>query len=140
MERRSRHIVRAGELIGEAGIARALASEATLNARVGRVLSDCDALLLPCTARPALRIGEYEGRGMLWTMNGGTRLIPFLGTWNATGQPAVSIPAGFTDDADHLPLAVQLVGRPEDEATLLSLAGQVEAERPWAQHRPPGFA
>src|SRR6202020_1040016 len=43
MERRSRHIVRAGELVGEAGIARALASEATLNARVGRVLGDCDA-------------------------------------------------------------------------------------------------
>ncbi len=140
MERRSRHIVRAGELVGEKGIARALASEATLNARVGQVLADCDALLLPCTARPALRIGEYEGRGMVWTMNGGTRLIPFLGTWNATGQPAVSIPTGFTDDADHLPLAVQLVGRPDDEATLLSLAGQVEAERPWEQHRPPGFS
>ncbi|MGA2164703.1 MAG: amidase family protein, partial [Solirubrobacteraceae bacterium] len=140
MERRSRHIVRAGELVGEAGIARALASEATLNARVGRVLSDCDALLLPCTARPALQIGEYEGRGMVATMFGGTRLIPFLGIWNATGQPAVSIPTGFTDDADHLPLAVQLVGRPDDEATLLSIAGQVEAERPWEQHRPPGFS
>jgi amidase len=140
MERRSRHIVRGGELVGEWGIARALASEASLNARVGRVFADCDALLLPCTARPALRIGEYEGRGMLLTMNGGTRLIPFLGIWNATGQPAVSIPAGFTDDADRLPLAVQVVGRPEDEATLLSLAAQVEAERPWAQHRPPGFS
>jgi amidase len=140
MERRSRHIVRGGELVGEWGIARALASEAALNARVGRVFADCDALLLPCTARPALRVGEYEGCGMLRTMNGGTRLIPFLGTWNATGQPAVSIPAGFTDDADHLPLAVQLVGRPDDEATLLALAGQVEAERPWEQHRPPGFS
>jgi amidase len=140
MERRSRHIVRAGELVGEWGIARALASEAALNARMGRVFADCDALLLPCTARPALRIGEYEGRGMLWTMNGGTRLIPFLGIWNATGQPAVSIPVGFTEDGDRLPLAVQLVGRPEDEATLLSLAGQFEAERPWAQQRPPGFS
>ncbi len=69
---------------------------------------------------------------MVATMFGGTRLIPFLGTWNATGQPAVSIPAGFTDDADHLPLAVQLVGRPDDEATLLSLAGQ---SRPSARGR-----
>ncbi len=140
MELRSRHIVRAGELVGEAGIARALASEAALNARLGRVFADHDALLLPCTARPALRVGEYEGRGMLQTMFGGTRLIPFLGTWNATGQPAVSIPAGFTDDADRLPLAVQLVGRPDNEATLLSLAGQLETERPWAQHRPPEFS
>jgi amidase len=140
MERRTRHIVRAGELVGEWGIARALASEAALNARMGRVFADHDALLLPATARPALRLGEYEGRGMLWTMNGGTRVVSFLGTWNATGQPAVSIPVGFTDDAEKLPLAVQLVGRSDDEATLLSLAGQVEAERPWALHRPPDFS
>ena len=106
----------------------------------GQVFADHDALLLPCTARPALRVGEYEGRGMLRTMFGGTRLIPFLGIWNATGQPAVSIPAGLTEDSDRLPLAVQIVGRPDDEATLLSLAGQIEAERPWAQHRPPGFS
>ena len=45
------------------------------------------------------------------------------------------MPAGFT--ADGLPLAVQLVGRPGDEATLLSLAAQIEAERPWADARPP---
>jgi amidase len=32
---------------------------------------------------------------------------------------------------------VQLVGRPDDEATLLSLAAQIEAERPWADRRPP---
>jgi amidase len=35
---------------------------------------------------------------------------------------------------------VQLVGRANDEATLLSLAGQLEAERPWAQLRPPDFS
>jgi amidase len=138
MERRTRQIVRLGRLVGEAGLARALTSEAALVARVGRVFADHDVLLTPATARPALRIGEYEGRGALWTINGGTRLIPFLGTWNATGQPAASVPSGFTDDG--LPLAVQLVGRPHDEVTLLSLAAQLEAERPWAQQRPPLFS
>jgi amidase len=138
MERRTRQIVRMGRLVGEAGIARALGAEASLVARVGRVWEDHDVLLCPATARPALRIGEYEGRGALWTMNGGTRLIPFLGTWNATGQPAASVPAGFTEDG--LPLAVQLVGRPHDEATLLSLGAQIEAERPWTQDRPAAFA
>ena len=44
------------------------------------------------------------------------------------------MPAGFT--ADGFPLAVQLVGRPGDEATLLSLAAQLEAERPWADRVP----
>jgi amidase len=138
MERRTRQVVRMGRMVGEAGLARALASEAALVARVGRVFEDYDVLLTPATARPALRLGEYEGRGALWTMNGGTRLVPFLGTWNATGQPAVSVPTGFTEDG--LPLAVQLVGRPNDEATLLTLAAQLEAERPWAQHRPDAFA
>ena len=41
------------------------------------------------------------------------------------------MPAGFA--ADGLPRAVQFVGKPNDEATLLSLAAQIEAERPWAQ-------
>ena len=63
------------------------------------------------------------------------RVYPFTVPWNATGQPAASVPAGFT--ADGLPLAVQLVGRPDDEGTLLSLAAQLESERPWADRRPP---
>jgi amidase len=60
--------------------------------------------------------------------------VPFNVLWNATGQPAASVPAGFS--AAGLPLAVQIVGRPNDEATLLSLAAQLETARPWADHRP----
>ncbi|MGH3563741.1 MAG: amidase family protein, partial [Mycobacterium sp.] len=55
--------------------------------------------------------------------------------WNLTGQPAAAVPWGF--DRDGLPVAIQLVGRPYDEATLLSLAAQIEQARPWAHHRPP---
>ncbi len=138
MERRTRQIVALGKLVGEAGLAKAMASEAELKARVGKVFADHDVLLTPATARPALKLGEYEGHGALWTIQGCTRVIPFLGTWNATGQPAVSVPAGRTED--DLPLAVQMVGRPGAEATLIAAAAQIEAERPWAQERPPGFS
>jgi amidase len=82
-----------------------------------------------------LPIGRYEGRGALYTFNGVSRFTPFTGLWNVTGQPAASVPAGLS--AAGLPLAVQLVGRPRAEATLLSLAAQLEAERPWADRRPP---
>jgi amidase len=40
-------------------------------------------------------------------------------------------------DAQGVPLSIQLVGRPNDEATLVSLGAQIEAARPWAQRRPP---
>ena len=40
-------------------------------------------------------------------------------------------------DDNNLPLSVQLVGRPSEEATLLSLSAQIEAARPWADRRPP---
>ena len=65
-------------------------------------------------------------------------MVPFTGIWNVTGQPAASVPAGI--GSDGMPSAVQFVGRSSDEATLLSLAAQLESERPWAQERPPEFA
>ena len=60
---------------------------------------------------------------------------PFQAAFNATGQPAAVVPWGF--DRAGLPLSIQLVGRPFDEATLLSLSAQIERVRPWAHRRPP---
>jgi amidase len=61
--------------------------------------------------------------------------VPYYGAFNASGQPACSVPAGI--DRHGLPLAVQLAGRAHDEATLLALAAQIEQARPWAERRPP---
>ena len=55
------------------------------------------------------------------------RYYAYTPAWNHTGQPAVSLPAGFTDT--NLPLAVQLIAAPGDDARLMSLAGQVERSR-----------
>jgi amidase len=105
---------------------------------MNRVLEDHDVLITPATATPPPRVGQFEGRGALWTLNAIAGMVPFNGVWNVTGQPAAAVPAGFWSNG--LPRAVQIVGRPNDESTLLSLAGQIEAERPWAQHRPPEFS
>ena len=139
-ERRTKRVMRLGDLVSDRVLAEARARERTVAAKLGALFADFDVLLTPVLAEPAVQTGRWAGRGALWTLNGVSRftLSPLLSAWNVTGQPAVSVPAGFTEDG--LPLAVQLVGRPNDEATLLSLAAQIEAERPWAQQRPPGFS
>jgi amidase len=138
LERRTRAMARLGGLIPRAQLDRVLAGEAQLTARLGSVFDDHDVLMTPATATPPPRIGQLEGRGALWTLNAIAGMVPYNAVWNATGQPAASVPAGF--GADGLPRAVQLVGRANDEPTLLSLAAQIEAERPWAQQRPPHFS
>jgi amidase len=92
-------------------------------------------LLTPVMAEPAVPAGVMEGRGAAATYLWESSWVPFTVLWNITGQPAASVPAGLSRDG--LPLAVQLVGRANDERTVLSLAGQLEAERPWSDVRPP---
>jgi len=138
LERRTRAMAAIGGLVPPALVERALAGEAAFTQRLNRVLEDHDVLITPATAKPPPRVGQLQGRGALWTLNAIAGMVPYNGVWNVTGQPAASVPAGF--GADGLPLAVQIVGRLNDEATLLSLAGQIEAERPWAQQRPAEFS
>jgi amidase len=138
LERRTRGMARLGGLIPSALLERSLANEAEFTRRMNRVLEDHDVLITPTTATPPPRVGQFESRGAIWTLNAIAGMVPYNGVWNVTGQPAASVPAGF--GSDGLPRAVQIVGRPNDEATLLSLAGQIEAERPWAQQRPADFS
>jgi amidase len=138
LERRMRRIVRLGGLLSPSAVAWARARASAYAARVNAPLADHDVLLTPVTPAPPPRIGDCEGRGWLWTTVVAAATVPYVAGWNLTGQPACSVPAGFA--ADGLPRAVQLVGRPNDEATLLALAALLEAERPWAQSRPLGFS
>ena len=135
LERRSRAMARPGALISDRMLERLRERERRLAARVGQLFDEHDVLLTPVLSRPPVRAGLMEGRGAAVTYLWATGWVPFNVLWNSTGQPAASVPAGFT--ADGLPLAVQLVGRPHDEATLLSLAAELEAARPWADRRPP---
>jgi amidase len=138
LERRTRGMARLGALIPPALLERSLANEAEFTRRMNRVLEDHDVLLTPATATPPPRVGQFEGRGAIWTLNAIAGMVPYNGVWNVTGQPAASVPAGF--GSDGLPRGVQIVGRANDEATLLSLAGQIEAERPWGQQRPADYS
>lgn len=58
-------------------------------------------------------------------------------TWpiNLTGDPAASVPAGFTDDG--LPVGMQLIGRRYEDGTALAASAAFQRVRPWAEARPP---
>ena len=59
---------------------------------------------------------------------------PFTVWFNLTGQPAMMLPIGHA--ASGLPVAVQLVARYGDEATLFRLGAQLETARPWFSRKP----
>ncbi len=94
-----------------------------------------DVLLAPVAAVPPVRAGQWEGLGAERTLLGMVVAYPFALEWNLTGQPSISVPAGMSGDG--LPIGMQLVGRHNEEATLLGLAAQLEAELRWTDRRPP---
>lgn len=135
LERRTRRVSRLGALVPPA-IARAARRAAWRDGeQISAVFQEVDVLLTPVSSSPPFPIGRWDGDGALRLLLGMGRTFCFTPPWNHTGHPAASIPAGFTEHG--LPLAVQIVGRTADEATLLALAAQLEAARPWAHRRPP---
>jgi amidase len=108
--------------------------------RLVSFLEPYDALLTPALAERPLPLGSLDTAAPdpMSTFTRSGLFTPFTPVFNATGQPGISLPLFEGDDG--LPLAVQIVGRPVGEASLLALAAQVEASRPWAQRRAPAEA
>jgi amidase len=134
LQRRTRGFAAMGRLVPQAALDNALRDEERQARRINEIFDDHDVVLSPTTAQPPVTAAEWEGMSAPRTMLGLMRTYPYTSQWNATGQPVLAVPTGFT--AAGLPLGAQLIGRPHDEGTLLSLAAQVEAERPWADRRP----
>lgn len=135
LEPRTRGIAGLGRLVSNRQLARVRAAEATLATRVQSIFDDADVVLTPGTATGPSRIGQYQHRGGISTLAMVASRVPFHAIFNATGQPAAVVPWGL--DANGVPVSVQFVGRPFDEATLLSLSRQIEITRPWHDRRPP---
>ncbi len=135
LELRTRRFGQLGGLIPDGALEKARGEAAERDReRLRPIFEQFDVLMTPVMGGTALPLRHWEGRSGARIMLGQVRFYCFTPAWNHLGYPAASVPAGFA--ADGMPLAVQLIGRPGDEGTLLSLAAQLEAERPWADRRP----
>ncbi|MGH2786792.1 MAG: amidase [Actinomycetota bacterium] len=127
------------EMASQTNVATYVRAQVAIHAMARRVVAfwdDYDLLLSPTLALPPVPVGwifEEEDPGMQFAR--AAFFTPFTPVANITGQPAASLPTYWSDDG--LPIGVQLMGRPADEATLIRVSAQVEEARPWADRRPP---
>jgi aspartyl-tRNA(Asn)/glutamyl-tRNA(Gln) amidotransferase subunit A len=94
-----------------------------------------DLLLTPTTPCPAFPVGQDHPSEIAGKPVERYSWVPYTFPFNMTGQPACSVPAGFTGDS--LPVGLQIVGRRFADATVLRAAAGFERLRPWAPARPP---
>ena len=132
--------VRRHTALGRAALAAGFPHEkgrARWREKAERFFADHDVLLTPMLAQKPRRAAEWGAKG--WWANIASNAIyaPFAAPWNVAGWPAMSVPTGTGPSGT--PLAVQLVGLPGSEATLLAVARQLEAAQPWRRVAP-GFA
>jgi len=104
-------------------------------------LTGIDAWLTPTLSTPPLPLGEITSTPdePLRALERGGATVAYAGVVaNITGNPAMSVPLWWNEAG--LPIGVHFLGRFGDEATLIRLASQLEAARPWAGRRPPVHA
>lgn len=133
----ARHTIERGASVSGSEYALALGHMDLIRSSIEEQLDRFDLLASPTLAVPAFKAGgpldtvsEIAGREVdpWWGY------FPFTFPINVAGLPAVSIPAGFSDDG--LPVGLQLVGRRGAEETLVAVSAALERARPWADRRP----
>ncbi len=132
LERRTRETYRLGAWVTPRVTRWALRATERVAAKANRVFAGpdgVDVLLTPSVAHRPPPTGVLDGRGTVASSLLALPAIAYAALWNVAGNPAASVPCGLADDG--LPVGVQLVGRTDDELTLLSLSAQLESARPW---------
>lgn len=123
LEKVTRGMARAGRPIGP----RLIAWARRQGEQWGNTIHDSlgvDILLTPVMTGVAPRVGQFAGHGGVGTVLAMNAFYPYTAQWNHGGLPAVSMPRG--SDNDGHPLAVQLIGTRHQDATLMSVAAELE--------------
>lgn len=101
---------------------------------VRRYFDTHDLLLTPTIATPPFKVGLDNPPDIAGRPVEAYDWIPFTYPFNLTGNPAASVPCGFTKDG--LPIGLQIVGRRFDDVTVLRAAAGFEKLAPWADRKP----
>jgi aspartyl-tRNA(Asn)/glutamyl-tRNA(Gln) amidotransferase subunit A len=101
---------------------------------VHRFLERFDLLLTPTAAVAPFALAGPVPRDIDGERVSVLGWMPFTYPFNLTGQPAASVPAGWTEDG--LPVGLQIVGQRRADRTVLAAAAAYEAARPWIARRP----
>jgi aspartyl-tRNA(Asn)/glutamyl-tRNA(Gln) amidotransferase subunit A len=107
-----------------------------LLAAIGAAFAEVDFILTPTTATTAFIAEGPPPLEIAGQPVGGMGSVPFTAPFNISGMPAVSIPAGLSNDG--LPIGMQVVTRRNDEELVLGCGAIAEANRPWAKLAPMG--
>jgi len=102
------------------------------------LFAQIDVLIVPTYMHPAIKVGEWSDLSPKDTLEKIINWIFPCPIFNTTGQPVINIPTGF--DRHNVPVGVQIVGKPNAEATIISLASSLEQAQPWNKQRPPEFS
>lgn len=94
-----------------------------------------DLLLTPTVTVPPFKLGIYGPKKIAGIKVSPLGWMAFTYPFNLTGQPAATVPCGWSDDG--LPIGLQIVGRRFDDVTVLKAAAAFEQASPWADKRPP---
>jgi aspartyl-tRNA(Asn)/glutamyl-tRNA(Gln) amidotransferase subunit A len=101
---------------------------------VREVFAQVDVVLAPTMPEPAPALDRVKAGSLDEIVQRMGRFSRLTRPWNGLGLPALSLPCGFT--ADGLPLAIQIGGRPFDEATVLRVGHAYEQAAGWWRRRP----
>jgi aspartyl-tRNA(Asn)/glutamyl-tRNA(Gln) amidotransferase subunit A len=91
-----------------------------------------DVVAMPTSPIPPFRLGEKTDDPLQMYL-----ADVFTVSANLAGLPAISIPCGFVERTERLPVGLQLTGRLFDESTLLRVADAYERITAWHTHAPP---
>jgi aspartyl-tRNA(Asn)/glutamyl-tRNA(Gln) amidotransferase subunit A len=118
----TRDVLARGAMYTGADYVQAQRVRSVFRAEVAKVMAEVDVLVTPLSLGPVPKAAEMD-MGFLFTM------ASFTGQWNLTGMPAASVPCGMSESG--LPLALQVVGRPFAEGTVLKVADAYQRGTDW---------